>query len=89
MASCVSALLYNNMQSMACIVLTDHLRLHFVATDPGEVLLTRDMGSASRAKHCETTTNEVAKACKSGSHKRQGSQIVVSGVCADSSARCR
>eukprot|EP00971_Amphidinium_carterae_P034674 682374-Amphidinium_carterae.1 len=39
MAACVSALLYNNMQSLACIVSTDHLRLPFIAARPGETLL--------------------------------------------------
>eukprot|EP00971_Amphidinium_carterae_P244065 4846276-Amphidinium_carterae.1 len=39
MASCVSAVLYNNMQSLSCTVTIDYLRLHFVATKPGEVLL--------------------------------------------------
>eukprot|EP00971_Amphidinium_carterae_P185456 3682189-Amphidinium_carterae.1 len=39
MASCVPALLYNNMQSLACAVTSDHLRLHFVATRPGDALL--------------------------------------------------
>eukprot|EP00971_Amphidinium_carterae_P162452 3220456-Amphidinium_carterae.1 len=34
MAACVSALLHNNMQSLACIALTDHLRLHFIAARP-------------------------------------------------------
>eukprot|EP00971_Amphidinium_carterae_P313863 6237881-Amphidinium_carterae.1 len=36
MASCVSALLYNNMLSLACVVLADHLRLHFIASRPGD-----------------------------------------------------
>eukprot|EP00971_Amphidinium_carterae_P054165 1066703-Amphidinium_carterae.1 len=39
MASCVCALLYNNIQSLACIGLTDHLRLHFISARPGETLL--------------------------------------------------
>eukprot|EP00971_Amphidinium_carterae_P097349 1926259-Amphidinium_carterae.1 len=39
MASCLPALLYNNMLPMACTVVTDHLRLHFVAARPGETLL--------------------------------------------------
>eukprot|EP00971_Amphidinium_carterae_P159084 3153991-Amphidinium_carterae.1 len=39
MASCVSALVYNNMLSLACIVLSDHLRLHFNSARPGETLL--------------------------------------------------
>eukprot|EP00971_Amphidinium_carterae_P247908 4922707-Amphidinium_carterae.1 len=39
MASCVPALLYNNRQSLACTVIADHLRLHFIATNPGETLL--------------------------------------------------
>eukprot|EP00971_Amphidinium_carterae_P255046 5063157-Amphidinium_carterae.1 len=65
------------MQYLACTLTTDHLRFHFVGAHPGEVLLVaRDMGSASRAKHCQNTTNEVAKASMSGSHKRQGSRIV-------------
>eukprot|EP00971_Amphidinium_carterae_P269597 5348200-Amphidinium_carterae.1 len=34
MASCVSALSYNNIQFLACTVLTDHLRLHFIAARP-------------------------------------------------------
>eukprot|EP00971_Amphidinium_carterae_P236675 4697319-Amphidinium_carterae.1 len=90
MASCVSALVYNNMLSLACTLLSDHLRLHFISARPGETLLvTRDMGSASKAQHCQTTTNEVANASKSGSHKQQNSQIVVSSVCADSSSRHR
>eukprot|EP00971_Amphidinium_carterae_P033699 663702-Amphidinium_carterae.1 len=38
MASCVPALFYNNMLSFACTVTIDHLRFHFVATEPGEVL---------------------------------------------------
>eukprot|EP00971_Amphidinium_carterae_P138467 2743581-Amphidinium_carterae.1 len=62
------------MQSLACTVTTDHLRFHFVVTTPGET--TRDMGSANKAKHCQNTTNEVARASKFGSHKRQGSQFV-------------
>eukprot|EP00971_Amphidinium_carterae_P148855 2950971-Amphidinium_carterae.1 len=75
------------MQSLACTLTTDHLRFHFVGARPGEVfLVARDMGSANRSKHCQNTTNEVAKASKFGSYKRQGSQIVVSSVCADSSS---
>eukprot|EP00971_Amphidinium_carterae_P056273 1110776-Amphidinium_carterae.1 len=92
MASCVAALLYNNSQSLACTVTTDHLRFHLNATRPvGNTLLlhTRDMGSASRAKNCKKTTNAVAKASKSCSYQQQGLQIVVLGVCADSSSRCR
>eukprot|EP00971_Amphidinium_carterae_P161840 3208343-Amphidinium_carterae.1 len=38
LASCVAALLYNNTQSLTCAVTSDHLRLHFVATNPGEAL---------------------------------------------------
>eukprot|EP00971_Amphidinium_carterae_P229021 4542965-Amphidinium_carterae.1 len=34
MASCASALLYNNIQSLACSALTDHLRLHFNSARP-------------------------------------------------------
>eukprot|EP00971_Amphidinium_carterae_P260379 5166010-Amphidinium_carterae.1 len=34
MASCVSALVYKNMLSLACTVLSDHLRLHFVSARP-------------------------------------------------------
>eukprot|EP00971_Amphidinium_carterae_P151354 3000851-Amphidinium_carterae.1 len=77
------------MQFFACIVLTDHLRLHFIAAKPvgsSFLLQTRDMGSASSAKHCQNTTNEVAKVAKSGSDTQQGSQIVVPSVCADSSS---
>eukprot|EP00971_Amphidinium_carterae_P146308 2900083-Amphidinium_carterae.1 len=77
MASCVPALVYSNRQSLACTVTADHLRFHFTATNPGETLLvTRDMGSAIKTKHCQNTTNKVAKAVKSCSHKQQGSQIV-------------
>eukprot|EP00971_Amphidinium_carterae_P046428 914276-Amphidinium_carterae.1 len=47
------------------------------------------MGSASRAQCYQNATNKVAKAPKSGSHTQQGSQIVVSSVCADSNSRCR
>eukprot|EP00971_Amphidinium_carterae_P243375 4832662-Amphidinium_carterae.1 len=77
MASFVPALLYDNMPALACTVTTDHLRFHFAATNPGEVVfVARDMGSASKAQHCQNTTNEVAKTSKSGSHKQQASQIV-------------
>eukprot|EP00971_Amphidinium_carterae_P154750 3068161-Amphidinium_carterae.1 len=38
MASCAPALLYTNMQSLACTVTADHLRLQFVATNPGAVV---------------------------------------------------
>eukprot|EP00971_Amphidinium_carterae_P083095 1643932-Amphidinium_carterae.1 len=38
MVSCVAALLYNSRQSLACTVTTDHLRYHFAATNPGDVL---------------------------------------------------
>eukprot|EP00971_Amphidinium_carterae_P264138 5240025-Amphidinium_carterae.1 len=62
------------MQSFACTVTTDHLRFHFVATNPAR-------------RQCQNTTIEVGKA--SCSHKQQSSHIVVSGVCADSSSRCR
>eukprot|EP00971_Amphidinium_carterae_P191205 3794551-Amphidinium_carterae.1 len=34
MAACVSALVCNNMLSLACTVLSDHLRLHFVSARP-------------------------------------------------------
>eukprot|EP00971_Amphidinium_carterae_P065679 1301791-Amphidinium_carterae.1 len=34
MASCVSALVHNNIHSLACILLTAHLRLHFIAARP-------------------------------------------------------
>eukprot|EP00971_Amphidinium_carterae_P115306 2283625-Amphidinium_carterae.1 len=77
MASCVAALLYNNMQSLACIVVTDHLRFHFIAASPVGITLllqTRDMGSASRAKPFLYTIYEVAKASKSCSHKQGGSK---------------
>eukprot|EP00971_Amphidinium_carterae_P294125 5839980-Amphidinium_carterae.1 len=33
-ASCVAALFDNNTVSLACTVLTDHLRLHFIAARP-------------------------------------------------------
>eukprot|EP00971_Amphidinium_carterae_P257323 5108227-Amphidinium_carterae.1 len=73
-ASCAAALLYNNMQSLACTLTTDHLRFHFTATNPdGSTLLSQtcDMGSTSKAKHCPNTFNEVQKACKRCSHTRQ------------------
>eukprot|EP00971_Amphidinium_carterae_P316790 6297281-Amphidinium_carterae.1 len=34
MASCVAALLYNNMQALSCTLTTDHLRFHFVGARP-------------------------------------------------------
>eukprot|EP00971_Amphidinium_carterae_P126665 2509377-Amphidinium_carterae.2 len=38
-ASCVPLLLYSNVLSAACPVISDHLRFHFVDTRPGEVLV--------------------------------------------------
>eukprot|EP00971_Amphidinium_carterae_P015544 306833-Amphidinium_carterae.1 len=90
--SCVPALLCHSTLSLACTLTTDHLRFHFVGAHSGEVLLvTRDMEPASKATHCQNTTykNKVGQVFKFCSHKQQGSQIVVSGVRADSNSRCR
>eukprot|EP00971_Amphidinium_carterae_P281844 5594731-Amphidinium_carterae.1 len=66
LASCVPALLYNNMQSLACTVLSDHLRLHFTSTRPGETLLlvslhTCIMQSAARFYGRHVTWGQPAK----------------------------